>query len=126
MRYPIFDTSMQKTPKSNKSNKIIAIDFDGTLCENNFPHIGAPKLGMIDAAIKAKENGARLILWTCRSGKQLEEAVNWCSSYGLRFDAVNDNLPESVKRFGNNSRKIYANMYVDDKSFRRISCDGAL
>lgn len=63
-----------------------------------------------------KADGGKVILWTCREGKMLEEAVLWCLNRGLRFDAVNDNLPELKEAFGNNTRKIYADEYWDDRS----------
>lgn len=55
-----------------------------------------------------------MILWTCRVEEHLKEAVDWCSKFGLEFDAVNDNLPENVEKYGNNSRKVYATCYIDD------------
>jgi hypothetical protein len=64
---------------------------------------------------KLQEEGTRLILWTCREGKNLEDAVDWCNLHGIRFDAVNDNLPEIKELFGGNSRKICCDYYIDDK-----------
>lgn len=55
------------------------------------------------------------ILWTNRVGEPLETAVKWCEEHGLRLDAVNDNLPESVEFFGTNTRKIYADEFIDDR-----------
>ena len=55
-----------------------------------------------------------MILWTCRVEEHLKEAVDWCSKFGLEFDAVNDNLPENVEKYGNNPRKVYATCYIDD------------
>ena len=99
------------------SNKIIAIDFDGTLCTNNWPEIGDPNFELIDCLLaEQKVAGSKLILWTCRTGDQLDAAVKWCQDHGLYFDAVNDNLPEQIEMYGNNSRKIFADIYVDDKS----------
>lgn len=98
------------------NSKIIAVDFDGTLCENRWPEIGEPKFGTIMYLKKEKKNGARLILWTCRVGEMLKNAVAWCTEYGLEFDAVNENLPEIVKSFGSDTRKIFANEYLDDKN----------
>lgn len=54
--------------------KVIAIDFDGTLCENKYPEIGLPRWGVIFKALSEQENGAALILWTCRTGKELNAA----------------------------------------------------
>lgn len=94
--------------------KAIAIDFDGCLCENKWPEIGEPHMDVISAAIAEQENGAALILWTCRAGSLLESAVEWCSSYGLEFDAVNTNLPERVAYYRTESRKVSADEYWDD------------
>lgn len=46
----------------------------------------------------------------------LEEALIACRNVGLEFDAVNDNVKSSKELFGNNSRKVYASEYWDDKS----------
>lgn len=94
--------------------KAIAIDFDGCLCENRWPEIGAPNMDVISAAIREQTNGTALILWTCRVGGLLEAAVEWCSSYGLEFDAVNANLPERITAYRNDCRKVNADEYWDD------------
>lgn len=97
------------------SGKIYAFDFDGTLCEEAYPDIGRPNKTMIRYAKKLKKKGNHLILWTCRNGKMLENAVMWCKEQGIEFDAVNQNLPEILELFGSDSRKITADYYVDDK-----------
>ena len=94
--------------------KAIAIDFDGCLCENNWPEIGAPHMDVITAAIDEKNNGAALILWTCRVDEKLGEAVAWCERFGLVFDAVNANLPERIAAYQNDCRKVNADEYWDD------------
>ena len=96
--------------------KIIAVDFDGTLCKSNWPNIGEPNNHVIVYIKKEQKQGARIILWTCRVGDMLDEAVKWCSEQGLIFDAVNENLPEIIEQFGSDSRKIFANEYIDDKN----------
>jgi histidinol phosphatase-like enzyme len=102
---------------------IIAIDFDGTLCENAWPEIGAPRNGVITYAKQKKRDGASLILWTNRKGERLEEAVAWCKALGLEFDAVNANVPEIVEKFGGDTRKVYADEYIDDKARRPEDCE---
>ena len=97
---------------------IIAVDFDGTLCEQCWPEIGKPNIRLIGELIYRKSMGDKLILWTCRAGEQLENAVKWCKEYGLVFDSVNDNLPEIVNLYGSNSRKITADIYIDDRSMQ--------
>lgn len=101
---------------TNTDNYIIAVDFDGTLCTECWPEIGAPNLRLIGELIYRRGMGDKLILWTCRAGEQLDNAVKWCKSFGLSFDAVNDNVPEIVEKYGSNSRKITADIYIDDKS----------
>lgn len=98
---------------------IFAVDFDGTLCESAFPDIGAPNITLINHLIKKRKKGHKLILWTCRVGERLQEAVDWCRRYGLEFDAVNDNLPEMVEKWGNQTRKVFADVYIDDKSVNK-------
>jgi uncharacterized HAD superfamily protein len=97
-------------------NKVFAVDFDGTLCEENYPNIGTPFLDRIRYLIRLKKEGNKLILWTCRCGKYLEEAVEWCKKHGLEFDAINENLPERIEQYGGDCRKLSADYYIDDKS----------
>lgn len=96
--------------------KIIAVDFDGTLCENKYPDIGSPNVDLISWLRIMQAYGAKIILWTCRSKKRLKQAVEWSKKNGLQFDAVNKNVKEAKKIFGGDSRKIYADMYIDDKN----------
>lgn len=95
---------------------IYAVDFDGTLCESVWPGIGSPNTALIKHLIKRRREGNKVILWTCRCGSRLEEAISWCRRFGLEFDAVNENLPEMIEHFGNDSRKIFADVYIDDKA----------
>ena len=57
-----------------------------------------------------------MILWTCRNGIDLTKAIEFCRNIGLVFDAINDNLPEIKVKYQNNSRKIFANIYIDDRA----------
>lgn len=102
--------------------KIIAIDFDGTLCENKYPKIGEPNMDIIDYILRCQLNGDKVILWTCRTDKILKEAIDWCLDRGLVFDAVNENLPEIIDIFGGDTRKIFANVYIDDRNVSLYSC----
>lgn len=94
--------------------KIYAVDFDGTLCSAQWPDIGEPNQNLIDFLIEEQRNGAKVILWTCRIDEKLDDAVNWCRFHGLIFDAVNDNIPENIEKYGNNARKVFATHYIDD------------
>ena len=96
--------------------RVIAVDFDGTLCENRYPKIGAPNGALIEQLREEQESGALVILWTCRDGKLLEEAVSWAKKQGLRFDYVNRNAPERIRAYRGDTRKISADVYVDDRA----------
>lgn len=104
------------------NSKIIAVDFDGTLCENKWPEIGEANEDMIYYLRKRQAEGDKLILWTCRVGDMLRKAINWCYNYGLIFNAVNENLPEIIDSFGSDTRKIFANEYIDDRNRLISSC----
>lgn len=96
--------------------RIIAVDFDGTLCYDAWPGIGRERKDVLEYILYRQRMGDRLILWTNREGKRLEAALDWCEKRGLRFDTVNENLPWVEKRFGSDSRKIFADEYIDDKA----------
>lgn len=96
----------------------IAIDFDGCLCVNAYPDIGAPNRAVIAKAKERQASGAGLILWTCREGLLLQAAVQACREWGLTFDAINESLPDWIEAFGNRPRKVGATEYWDDRAVR--------
>jgi len=93
----------------------IAVDFDGTIVEHEYPKIGKEKLFAFRTLKELEKRGAMLILWTFRAGKELDEAVEYCRINGIEFYAVNKNYPEEVVD-ENVSRKIDADIYIDDKN----------
>ena len=95
---------------------VVAVDFDGTLCVNKYPEIGKMNINLIERIKKMQEAGVKFILWTCRAGTLLDEAIEACESQGLHFDAINDNLPEHKAIYPYSGRKITANEYWDDKA----------
>ena len=95
---------------------IFAVDFDGTLNFGKYPDAGPANEDLIEFLIARKSKGDKLILWTCREGKTLQTALDFCQSLGLVFDAVNDNLPEVVEKYGVNSRKVSCDFYIDDRA----------
>ncbi|MFP4059677.1 MAG: BT0820 family HAD-type phosphatase [Bacteroidales bacterium] len=93
----------------------IAVDFDGTIVENRYPEVGEEKLFAFQTLRQMQKKGYRLILWTYRVGKELDEAVELCKQNGIEFYAVNKNYPEEM--FDETvSRKIDADVYIDDKN----------
>lgn len=99
-----------------KNTKIIAVDFDGTIVEDSYPKIGKPLPFALETLKKLQSKGNRLILWTYRSGKKLEEAVAFCQKNGIEFYAVNKSYPEEVYD-EKISRKIHADIFIDDRNF---------
>ena len=96
---------------------IIAIDFDGTIVEHKYPAIGAELPFAIETLIKLKEEGHKLILWTVREGRLLDEAVEFCRERGLEFYAINRDYPEEEKGRNNHfSRKLKADLWIDDRN----------
>lgn len=93
----------------------IAIDFDGTIVEHAYPAIGKEKLFAFQTLKELQKRGFNLILWTYRTGKELDEAVEYCKNNGIEFYAVNKNYPEEEFNV-NISRKIDADIYIDDKN----------
>ncbi len=94
----------------------IAVDFDGTLVEHKYPEIGAKKLFAFETLRELQKRGDQLILWTYRSGKELDEAVDFCRKNGIEFYAINRNYPEEEFIEGEMSRKIDADIFIDDRN----------
>ena len=80
------------------------------------------KQAVIFARVSSEEQrkGAYLVLVTMREGMALEGALMWCEDHGIKFDAVNDNLPHMKEFFKNNPRKIFCNECIDDNNFGGI------
>ena len=95
---------------------IISIDFDGTIVEHEYPAIGKTKLFAFET-LKALQNKKHtLILWTFRAGKELDEAVDFCKKNGIEFYAINRSFPEEDTLDDNVSRKINADVFIDDRN----------
>lgn len=103
---------------------IVAVDFDGVLCEDKFPEIGEPRYDVISAVRQLIDKGHEVVLWTSRVEKELEAAVSWCEDRGLHFTAINENAPSNRALYKDlyktDPRKIYADVYIDDKSMDYI------
>ena len=96
---------------------IIGVDFDGTIVEDRYPDIGEEIPFATDTLKMLIKEHHRIILWTVREGKYLEDAVNWCRDRGVEFYAVNRDYPEETT--DNNqyfSRKLKADLWIDDRN----------
>jgi len=107
---------MEIKPKTNGQATVVAVDFDGCLVTDRYPKTGESNDNLFRELIKFRKCGGKVILWTCRGGEPLETAVRHCEAMGLRFDAVNENLPERIAALGSDPRKIGADHYIDDKA----------
>jgi len=92
----------------------IAVDFDGTIVEHKYPDIGEEMHFAFQTLKALQEQRHQLILWTFRSGKALEEAVEYCRDNGIEFYAVNKSYPEEEFDEKQSSRKIQADVFIDD------------
>lgn len=99
---------------------IIAVDFDGTIVEHKYPAIGAERPFAIDTLKMLQQDRHRLILWTVREGELLKEAIDWCAARGLEFYAVNQDFPGETGEGSHFSRKLKADLFIDDRSFGGI------
>ncbi len=99
-----------------KKRLVIAVDFDGTLVEHRYPQIGEEISFAVDTLKMIQAEGHRLILWSVREGSLLEEAVTWCKERGLTFYAVNRNYPEETPEDELYSRKLKADLFIDDRN----------
>ena len=95
----------------------IAVDFDGTIVEHRYPAIGREIPFAIDALKLLCAQHHKIILWTVREGVLLDEAVEYCRERGLRFYAVNKNYPEEKECHEGYSRKLQADLFIDDRNF---------
>lgn len=97
------------------TGKRIAVDFDGTVVEHNYPAIGKEMMFAFNTLRALREKGNQLILWTYREGTPLEEAVFFCKQNGFVFDAVNENYP-GERQEGTYNRKLNADLFIDDRN----------
>lgn len=96
----------------------IAVDFDGTLNNHAYPNIGTKELKhekLIAWLTKQHDKGAKIVLWTCREGTTLLDAVQWCKDNNVPIDYVNEN-PEFAISQNCFQRKVIADIYIDDKA----------
>ncbi|MDD6553048.1 MAG: hypothetical protein PUF37_05615 [Prevotellaceae bacterium] len=97
---------------------VIAVDFDGTIVENRYPEIGEERPFATETLKMLQQQHHQLILWTCREGHLLDEAIDWCHQRGVDFWAINRDYPEENGSKNNNnfSRKIKADLFIDDRN----------
>lgn len=93
---------------------VIGLDFDGTIVKSRYPKIGRFKFGAKFVCRWLYRRGHTLILWTCREGILLDEAVWACWMKGINFHYHNENTTERIEQYGGDCRKLSSDILVDD------------
>lgn len=93
--------------------KTVAIDFDGTIVENIFPEIGAIKKNVVDKMKEWYEQGHTIIIWTCRTDQYAEGARKFLDDNEIPYHYFNENPTSPL---GDWCRKIFADVYLDDRA----------
>ena len=94
----------------------IAVDFDGTIVEHRYPKIGEEIPFATETLKILAQERHKLIVWTVREGELLEEAIEWCRQRGVFFYSVNKDYPEEEKSHNGFSRKLKADLFIDDRN----------
>jgi hypothetical protein len=92
----------------------ICVDFDGTVVDHRYPDIGKPAPQAVEYLKEWIGRGAKIILFTMRSGGELKEAAEYLEAAGITLFGVNRN-PTQDK--WTDSPKAYGQLYVDDAAF---------
>lgn len=95
---------------------VIAVDFDGTIVEHRYPDIGKELPFAIETLKRLQQEHHRIILWSVREGKLLQDAIDYCRGRGLEFYAVNSNYAEETLDCNHYSRKLKADLFIDDRN----------
>ncbi len=88
----------------------IAIDFDGTLVTHEYPNVGKDNEGSVNVVKELIKKNHNIILYTMRSGKTLQDAIEWCKKHEIPLYGVNYNPSQTWTE----SPKAYAQLYIDD------------
>ncbi len=95
---------------------VIAVDFDGTIVHNKWPDIGEPVREAADTIRLWTARGHRIVIWTCRVGNELEACEKWLIRNWVPFYSINSNPLDRIDLYGSDTRKISADLYIDDKA----------
>ncbi len=100
---------------------ILAIDFDGTIVEDQFPEVGKMIPGASEAINQLYADGYTIIIWSCRTGIKKTRAIEWLVMNGIKFHRFNESCPTNIALHGGkDTRKVYANIYIDDRMLFKL------
>ena len=99
---------------------IIAVDFDGTLHDAEYPNIGEPVKDAVEVMRRIHDDGHTIIIWSCRAGRYYDDMVEWLDGIGIPFDYINEHDRTVLNTYGVDTRKVYADVYIDDHNIGGI------
>ena len=106
-------------PKAEIEEHVYAIDFDNTIAFTQYPKIIKPIPYALEVLrVLTKDPHSTLILWTCREGEHLKQAIDFCELHGVHFDYVNENCKRNLDMYTIDCRKVSADVYIDDKGYQ--------
>lgn len=97
--------------------QLFAIDLDGTIVEESFPEIGQLKPHAIRVMKRIKENGGKIAIWTSRSTSQAGKVQKFLAENNIPYDVYNEPFPEIKEKYEATSRKVFADIYIDDRAY---------
>lgn len=103
--------------------RILAVDFDGTIVQNAYPRIGALRVNVKRVLKRLRSEGFYIIVWTCRYGQYQQDAQDFLEKEGIEYDIINEHHPEVISFYKNDTRKISADIYIDDKQLGGLPDD---
>lgn len=95
---------------------VISVDFDGIVAECDYPRIGNLREGASYYINKLIDEGYGIVINTCRSGKFQTDAEDFMAIHNVKYHHINENFPFLIDYYNGDSRKISADVYIDDKS----------
>lgn len=102
--------------KTSLEYPVIAVDFDGTIAEDDFPVAKRIKKDVGIVLSHFRKMGGQVIVWTCRTGEALQDAKEFLVKHNIEYDTINANVESMKRTYGNDPRKVGADIYIDDKS----------
>ena len=107
---------MELFKRTDYHKAILSIDFDGTICTHTYPECGTLIDGAKEVINKLYDEGFGIIIWTCRMDKPAESAKQFLLDNGVKYHKFNEHMDYLIEHYGNNTRKIFADIYIDDKN----------
>ena len=106
-----------------KFRATISIDYDDTIVYQDFPNSGTIKPNAKEVINRLYDEGHHILIWTCRAFDKVKTAKNYLIECGVRFHLINENLPSNIEQYGGDTRKMSADIYIDDRQLGGIPDD---